>query len=1237
MPRPTKPRDDRGQSKRVSFPTNTPWQIIKRLRDDSKLGLQNLFSPKTLHRAEINGDQVFAGVELGTLEKKISLADKPTDNSLAWKHEFGIRLIKYLRKNVKKLYWPDDLFGQIFLTAQDFETYVQRNIRRSKIKPPPAEPPKPPQLLLTETDVKDRYETLLKSDMYGRRADLRKLITTLSTRDRGVLILAAPSGTGKSTLMARLVRWARGRQHKVAAHFISTKYPATTQPVDVLRHLAWQIRKFGDQAAGGASQALPESERDLLDELASHVVKDAPGGKRIIFIDGVDELQTPLMRSFIPLKLGKGVFVVIAGRVREELWPSELRIWRDSAPAQMERHDLKGLRIPNVLRWLQDKVAHLDEPEMQNLAERLHAATNGGTPLFLKFVFEDIPRLFPQATTPEERRRIVERIPSSFTEYLREELAQIEQDPDGGWNPATRRLFALLSSVMAPISESDLVDFFDARPAAHQTDPGFNTLPRRRRISRWLDIREIDGQCTYAFDHPQLAEHFRKVLQGGPQEPDRVESEFIDWMITAWKPSDVVGETHPGSAYALDWLPAHLLRTGRATNNKGRLKRAAELLSSHLFLAERLRLPQHALDRFDRSMREWFQLDFATRELSPNAAHWSAFWAENENRLEGVLAFEVLNLRLPAQVVLKCFADTAPNEYNDLKEIRRARVSRTPKKSQLLRRIPNAHSNSINGISVAGPNLVSWSDDGAIRFWTPSGNVVNGGAPNAHGTGVGGVITLHDRLLSWDADGNVRFWTFDGKETEKGVTIRHDYRIKGVTVVSNSLVSWDTGGALRFWTLNGDETEGGAKTAHGTSEYYDRGVGGIAIVGPHIVSWGDDGAIRFWTLLGSEAEGGSRNAHGTGVGGVITLHDRLLSWGTDGTVRFWTLDGKEAERGFRIHHNERIRGVTVVRDRLVSWGQDGAIRLWTLFGGAIEGGCEDAHGGLWGVDGVLVTGEFLVSWGGDTAIRLWNLNGARAASVSEEAHGGNVFGVAIVEDRLVSWGSDGERSDGEICFWNICGGEAGSASNVVQERWKASCTIIAGEYLVSWSGYKRISFWKLNGDGAEALAAFDTGVHGVVALRDRLLSWHADGNVRFWTFDGKEAEKGFTIHHDYPVQGVTVVSNSLVSWDEGGTLRFWTLNGERAAGISEIARKGKVYGVANWGDRLVTWGQRGICLWHLNGDGAGVGPVTAPQRVTRGVTVFGNHLVGWGLDGAIRFWTLNGARAEGGSETAHKG
>jgi len=58
--------------------------------------------------------------------------------------------------------------------------------------------------------------------------------------------------------------------------------------------------------------------------------------------------------------------------------------------------------------------------------------------------------------------------------------------------------------------------------------------------------------------------------------------------------------------------------------------------------------------------------------------------------------------------------------------------------------------------------LVSWGDEGGIRFWSLEGTPLPGGAADAHSDVVRGMLALGDCLVSYGQDGAIRFWSSEG-------------------------------------------------------------------------------------------------------------------------------------------------------------------------------------------------------------------------------------------------------------------------------------------------------------------------------------------------------------------------------------------------------------------------------------------------------------------------------------------
>ena len=648
-------------------------------------------------------------------------------------------------------------------------------------------------------DVRDRVAELSVA-FYGRGKELKKLDDFIEGRDRGLAVVAAPAGSGKSALLAGWLNRRRSFGDIVVRHFISTNFePATTNSVSALRHLTAQLRDLDGLDPADPANRISDSEVSLIDKLVERVGRPPPGGERlIVLVDGLDDLEQPLTDVFVRGTLAERVFLVVSGRALAGETPPHLRRWLEIRGVAPWRFDVPGLPVADVLLWLEEYVGHLHEAEMGRIAEELRRTTEG-LPLFLHYVMEDLRANLPRAKTPEERMALVGDLPAGFASYVSGQLEKLRgtfgspQDFDS-W----RKLFALLTQTRGPIEAAEIKAFFRFHGRRDATFPPAPPLDRIDRIddrlTRWFSIRGEGQGRRFAFAHLRLAKGFAEAL--GDELTD-AEDDLIEWMKQGWQEEAKPRGPKQGASYALDWLPAHLLGQG----DEGPTE-AARLLSSPTFLSARLANPDAAVRRLRAALDAWNAIDDLVRDRVPGAAPWRAFWAENETALLWASEASVragLDPRLPT---IRCIgdADTAGSDPKPHQGL--AWTPHPPRQRGLLRSINNAHQGGVRGVLAVGERLVSWGWDGAIRFWTREGTRAEGGDDNAHRGGVGGVLAVGERLVSWGGDCAIRFWTREGARAEGGDDHAHQGPVRGVLEVGERLVSWswDWDGAIRFWT-----------------------------------------------------------------------------------------------------------------------------------------------------------------------------------------------------------------------------------------------------------------------------------------------------------------------------------------------------------------------------------------------------------------------------------------------------
>lgn len=456
---------------------------------------------------------------------------------------------------------------------------------------------------LTATVVRQRMSELLYQPLsekcsipmpkfFGRESELQSLDEWIDTAERGLRVLCAPSGSGKSALMAA---WARRRaEHgdSVVRHFISLDMPDTYTPAVTVRHLLDQLRRIDRLADKSTTMSIVGDDEQLKNTLYGRLCEDQPinGPRLIVIVDGLDELIEPFSSSFVNEGIGDGVYVIVTRRAEPESQPSDLLTWLQ-APAgddiSNRRIDLKPMSQDDVLVWLEEIIAEANEVTMRKAAAKLEQITDG-IPLFLEYVI-DI-ELSTIAYVPiEERLDRLMALSTPFSGFLKDfiegRIGVLARN--SGLTREQKAHLMIFALIHGPISEMDAQNFH--RNLTRSSDLGELRFQRvDTKISRWLSVREatdksVDPTPRIAFDHPRLALEFRHVLRSiDPQLFEAVEEALWTWSKTAWQPSfdELRSREKRGALYATRHAPMHGLGFRRT-------EEVAKLLSNQTFIRER--------------------------------------------------------------------------------------------------------------------------------------------------------------------------------------------------------------------------------------------------------------------------------------------------------------------------------------------------------------------------------------------------------------------------------------------------------------------------------------------------------------------------------------------------------------------------------------------------------------------------------------------------------------------------
>lgn len=1087
----------------------------------------------------------------------------------------------------------------------------------------------------TATQVRRRIAELQES-FAGRERDIQHLDHFLQSNSRGLVILTAPPGHGKSALLSEWVEHRALSGDRILRHFISTRYDKTVEPAQILGHLLMQWK---DPSASRGE--LLESSQALGQSLHEATQRAYQSGSRVILIiDGLDE-ATSVLPAFVEDDLAEGVFVVVSCRATPGAWPKPLLPWKNRMVCVPSyRHELGPLSLNDALQWLLMTQPSMPSANRHSLAARLLEVSNG-IPLFLSYLLKEIPT-GRHAPDFEGEGFVTSAsswsLPASFIDYVREQFSQLAAEGETVWSYAHQRLLATLCQTRGPMSYEDLSWLLDGRPHLDSLD---------HRLTRWLSIQNDGHERQFALAHPLLSEALLACIS--PRLVREVERDLTAWMQRVWMPQAEL----PGSTYAVDWLPAHLAVQDESS--------AANLLRNAAFLRERLRDPGRALQRLERTLDEWAGLPLSARQDDAGRA-WTAFWAENETRLLSAISANTSRTRTPQAVVMDSMGDGALCWTNGMPIPRLARTAHAAPDTELLRSIENAHSD-IGGVIQVDKRLLSWSVTGALRFWSIEGKQLPGGCEGQDKLWISHIVPLGDRFVGWGGHGNILFWSANGESIPGGHEFAHRSAVMGIGRADDKLVSWGNDGALRLWTLAGEALPGGVPDAHSD------GVIGVLALGNQLVSWGGDGIIRFWSLTDSLRHEWGVVAHASRIRGVIDTSLCLVSWGEDGAIRCWSYLGELLPGGDDHAHDRVVNGVLQVQDHLVSWGWDSAIRYWSLSGEACRGGVIDAHP-MW-VDGVYHAGDRLVSWSVDGSICVWSIDGERLpggcsaggswnasmtgdwlvswsdfgtvrymplrADLSPEVRSlkrySSFAGAMVADDHLISW-----SADGALHFWPL----SSLLRRVPRDDGENEVDHVSdvrdlGDHLVSFGGESAMQVW--TDDGRRAGPAPPpiraSSIWGIKEVDGRLVTWEIGGGVRFWTRIGAPLVGGADAAHQGMVLGVEQIGDALASWSLDGTLRLWSVDGFALPG--GFSHGASMAGLLVLPDRLVSFGSSAIRFWSYDGAPEDGGDAAAHGEGKLEMLDLGGNLVSWGEDGAIRFWSSNGKALAGGSPNAHDG
>ncbi|MFF3306175.1 helix-turn-helix domain-containing protein [Streptomyces sp. NPDC002952] len=472
------------------------------------------------------------------------------------------------------------------------------------------------------------------------------------------------------------------------------------------------------------------------------------------------------------------------------------------------------------------------------------------------------------------------------------------------------------------------------------------------------------------------------------------------------------------------------------------------------------------------------------------------------------------------------------------------------------------------------------------------------------------------RLATASSDGTVAVWRTSDRR--RIATVDGSGRVRSVAFSADGhlLAAGRTDGTVQMW-----DTVRGRTVA--TVRAHAGRLGDVVFEsrGRRWASAGADGRIRLWNGL-SPRPVTTLTGHSGGVDALSWSPDgrSLASGGADGTVRLWDVTGHR-EPVVLTGHTDEVLGTAFSPDgrTLATGGADRTVRLWDVKGhkpvATLTGHGDDVNAVAFTPDGTTV-----VSACGDGAVRLWDVSGRRLTTTLA-GHTDYVMGVAVSPSGALLASAGFDQS---TVIWDL--DRSVLTARPFTEVWKAAYSP-DGTLLASADADHTVRLWDVAEHRQLAVLKGHRGSVFAVAFSPdgrTLASADSDATVRLWNV-AERRQLGVLRGHTGSVFAVTFAPDgrTLASAGSDHTVRLWdTATRRRLATLrghtdfaNDVTFSADGRTLASAGDDLT------VRLWDAARQRP-LGVLRGHSGAVRGVAFSpdGRTLASSGNDGTVRLW-----------------
>ncbi|MDX3581713.1 nSTAND1 domain-containing NTPase [Streptomyces europaeiscabiei] len=466
----------------------------------------------------------------------------------------------------------------------------------------------------------------------------------------------------------------------------------------------------------------------------------------------------------------------------------------------------------------------------------------------------------------------------------------------------------------------------------------------------------------------------------------------------------------------------------------------------------------------------------------------------------------------------------------------------------------------------------------------------------------------HRKLATFTVLGRVR-----------SVAFSPDGRVLAATSTDGPVTLWDVADRRRTAHLS-------ASTKGARAVAFDPRGGALAVATV-------DGTVQLWETGRTPRRTASLRGHeGTLHALSYAPHGKtLVSAGADRTVRLWDTDRVRRIDVLRGHTDE-VLGAAFSPDgrQVVSGGIDRTVRLWDVRDkrdgratATFTGSSDDINAVAYTPDGTAVVGAV-----GDGTTRLWDVRSGRQTAVLA-GHTDYVMGVAVTSDGALLATAGFDQS---VVLWEL--GGAVLTARPFTEVWQAVYSP-DGSLLATADTDHTVRLWDARSHRLlKRLTGHTETVFSVAFAPDgkTLASAGSDGTIRLWDVASRKHLATLTGHAGevfsvaFAPDGKTLASagadRTVRLWDVASRRDVATLDGHEDY-ANDVAFSPDGHTLASVGDDLT------VRLWDVRSHRA-LAELAGHTGAVRGVAFSpdGRTLASSGNDGTVRLWDVREHRFE---------